>query len=68
MILSIVADVIIAVSLNIQKLVHMRNTNVVTGQPEVNFVTLPLWWAAVLLNAVSELVRTGKSPQRSHSW
>ena len=47
----------ICVSLNIQKLVHMRNTNVVTGQPEVAFVKLPVWWAGVLLNALSELVR-----------
>ena len=49
----------ICVSLNIQKHVHVRNTNVITGQPDVNFLKLPLWWAGVLLNAVSELVRRG---------
>ena len=34
----------------------MRNVNAVTGRPEVSFVTLPFWWAGVILNAVSELL------------
>ena len=47
----------ICVSLNMQKLVHLRNTNAVTGQAEVSFFSLPYWWGAVLLNIVSEIVR-----------
>ena len=54
--LVLAASMGICVSLNIQKLVHMRNVNAVTGRPEVSFVTLPFWWAGVILNAVSELL------------
>ena len=48
----------ICLSLNMQKLAHLRNTNAVTGQAEVSFLTLPFWWIAALLNVLSELVRT----------
>lgn len=43
-------------SLNLQKLVHVRNTDALTGEPIVNFLTLPLWWVGSLLNAASELL------------
>lgn len=44
-------------ALNLQKLVHVRNADPVTGEPHVHFARLPLWWAGILLNTVSELVR-----------
>jgi len=43
-------------ALNLQKLVHVRNADPVTGEPHVHFARLPLWWAGILLNTVSELV------------
>lgn len=41
--LSVLADAIIAVSLNIQKLAHNRNADPKTGKPVKPFVKLPLW-------------------------
>ena len=53
--LVLLASTGICISLNMQKLVHMRNTDAQTGQAVVNFVTLPMWWAATLLNVVAEV-------------
>ena len=46
----------ICLSLNLQKLVHMRNADPQTNQPRVHFTRLPLWWVAVVGNGISELV------------
>jgi hypothetical protein len=42
-VLSALADAIIAVSLNIQKLAHNRNADPKSGKPVKPFVRLPLW-------------------------
>lgn len=55
-VLVVLASAGICLSLNLQKMVHVRNTDPVTGQPMANFVTLPLWWVGSLLNAASELL------------
>ena len=55
--LVLLASLGICVSLNVQKYVHVKNTNPVTGQPDANFLTLRLWWVGCLMNAASELVR-----------
>ena len=53
-ILSIVADIIIAVSLNIQK--YAQNANMDSaGEPIKPFYTIPTWWAGMLLNIGGEL-------------
>lgn len=54
-VLSILADAIIAVSLNIQKLAHNRNADPKTGKPVKPFVRLPLWWVGILLNGGGEV-------------
>ena len=54
--LVVVASAGICVSLNLQKLVHMRNHDPVANAPRVHFTKLPLWWIAVVCNGVSELV------------
>jgi len=54
-VLSALADAIIAVSLNIQKLAHNRNADPKTGKPVKPFVRLPLWWVGILLNGGGEL-------------
>ena len=46
----------ICAALNLQKFSHVRNTSAVTGQPEASFLTLPMWWAGVILNIVSEIL------------
>ena len=46
----------ICVSLNLQKLVHVKNTDPFTGQPVVNFTALPMWWVGTLLNVLSEIL------------
>ncbi len=53
-IMSIVADCIIAISLNVQKLAHNRNRGE-DGQPKKLYLKIPLWWAGLLLNVVGEL-------------
>ena len=53
-ILSIVADIIIAVSLNIQKYAHNANMDS-AGEPIKPFYTIPTWWAGMLLNIGGEL-------------
>ena len=53
--LVVVASCGICAALNIQKLVHMRNQDPVTGEPRVNFARLPLWWVGMVLNTASEL-------------
>lgn len=50
------ASVGICASLNIQKMVHVRNTNAETGHPILPFVQLPAWWIGVLLNVASEVL------------
>ena len=54
--LVVLASAGICAALNLQKLVHMRNQDPVTGDPRVHFAKLPLWWAGMILNTVSELV------------
>ena len=46
----------ICLALNIQKWVHVKNTDPQTGQPIVSFTALPMWWAGTLLNIVSEIL------------
>ena len=53
-ILSVVADVIIAISLNVQKTAHMRNEGA-DGKPVKSMLKLPLWWLGLLLNVGGEL-------------
>jgi drug/metabolite transporter (DMT)-like permease len=50
------ASVGISAALNIQKVVHVRNQDPITGEPRANFTRMPLWWVGMLLNSVSELV------------
>ena len=55
----------ICVSLNMQKISHMRvaQNAAVTGQPEQSFLKMPFWWAGVLLNVVSHaLYSVGQRP------
>lgn len=54
-------------ALNLQKLVHVRNSDAVTGEPYVHFTRLPLWWVGILLNTVSELVRPAAAA-RAETW
>ncbi|EOD38875.1 hypothetical protein EMIHUDRAFT_454529 [Emiliania huxleyi CCMP1516] len=53
-VLSVIADVIIAVSLNVQKTAHMRNEGA-DGKPVKGMLKLPLWWLGLLLNVGGEL-------------
>jgi len=53
-VLSVVADAIIAISLNVQKVAHNRNQGS-DGKPVKAFVKLPLWWVGILLNAGGEV-------------
>ena len=52
--LSVVADVIIAVSLGIQKHAHNSNTGD-DGEPIKPYVFLPLWWYGIVLNVSGEV-------------
>ena len=54
--LVVAASAGICASLNLQKYVHMKNTDPVTGQPMVNFMQLRLWWVGSLLNGACELL------------
>lgn len=54
--LTFVASLGICFSLNLQKLVHVRNVDPTTGQASVSFLTLPLWWVGCLSNAAAELL------------
>jgi len=54
--LVVVASVGICTALNLQKLVHLRSYDRETGLQRVHFTRVPLWWAAVFGNALSELV------------
>jgi len=54
-ILSVIADVIIAISLNTQKIAHNRNADRQTGRPSKAFIRLPLWWVGITLNALGEV-------------
>lgn len=54
--LTFVASLGICACLNIQKMVHVRNVNPVTGQPNKSFFSLPLWWVGSIGNAVAELL------------
>ena len=42
-VLSVVADAIIAISLNVQKYAHNRNRDPATEKPVVMYIKLPLW-------------------------
>lgn len=52
--LSIVADTIIAISLNVMKLAHNRNAGP-DGKPIKPFTRLRLWWVGILLNISGEV-------------
>ena len=54
--LVVVASCGICAGLNIQKLVHMRNQDPMTGEPRVSYARLPLWWLGMVLNAAAELL------------
>ena len=54
-ILSVIADAIISVSLNLQKHAHNRNWDHAAGKPKRPFTRLPLWWVGMLLNVFGEL-------------
>jgi uncharacterized membrane protein len=51
---SVVSNVIIGVSMNVQKLAHNRNQDG-AGDPIRHFTMLPLWWAGILMNIFGEL-------------
>lgn len=51
--LSIVADVIIAVALCIQKYAHNNNKGA-DGQPVKSYLRIPTWWVGILLNIGGE--------------
>ena len=53
-ILSIVADTGIAISLNVMKLAHNRNTGP-DGEPIQPFIHIPLWWLGISMNISGEL-------------
>ena len=55
--LVLIASVGICGALNIQKVVHIRNQDPISGEPRANFTRMPLWWVGMLLNTASELVR-----------
>ena len=52
--MSVVSNVIIGVSMNVQKLAHNRNKDG-AGDPIRHFTMLPLWWAGILMNIFGEL-------------
>ena len=55
--LVVLASAGICLSLNLQKLVHMRNADPRNNnEPRVHFTRLPLWWVAVVGNGIFELV------------
>jgi len=51
----VVASAGICASVNLQKLVHVRNEDPATGQPKKHFTQIPLWWVAMVANTLSEL-------------
>ena len=51
---SVVSNVIIGVSMNVQKLAHNRNQDG-AGDPVLHFTMLPLWWLGILMNIFGEL-------------
>ena len=53
-ILSVIADITIAVALSIQKLAHTRNEDE-EGNPKKHFIKVPLWWIGMLMNIFGEL-------------
>ena len=55
-ILVLFASAGICVALNLQKYVHLKNTDPSSGQPIVSFTTLPLWWAGTILNILAEVL------------
>ena len=50
----VVASAGICASVNLQKLVHVRNEGP-DGQPLKHFTQIPLWWVAMIANTLSEL-------------
>ena len=54
-VLSVVADLVISVSLSVTKLAHNRNQDPVTGAQRKPYVKIPLWWLGIALNASGEL-------------
>lgn len=52
--MSVVSNVIIGVSMNVQKLAHNRNKDG-AGDPIRHFTMLPLWWVGILMNIFGEL-------------
>lgn len=55
LVLVVVASLGICLALYVQKVVHLRS-DPETGLERIHFTRVPLWWAGVLGNAVSELV------------
>lgn len=54
--LTLFASLGICASLNVQKMVHVRNVNPMTGQPTVSFLSLPMWWVGSIGNAIAEML------------
>jgi len=54
-VLSVVADAIISVSLNVTKYAHNINHDPATNKPKKPYIKLPLWWLGIILNAGGEL-------------
>ena len=46
----------ICAALNVQKYVHIKNTDPSTGQPMVSFMEIPLWWVGTIGNLVAEIM------------
>ena len=53
-VLSVFADLIIAVSLFLQKLAHNRNVGT-NGKPVKPYTQIPMWWCGIVLNATGEI-------------
>ena len=66
--LSVIADAVIAVSLNLTKLAHNRNQHPETGQQRKPYTRVPLWWLAMLLNAGGEVGNLVACKHMPGSW
>ena len=54
-ILSIVADCVVAFSLFVTKLAHNRNWDEVNKRQRKPYIRVPLWWTGIVLNVIGEV-------------
>ncbi len=54
-VLSIVADLGIALSLAIMKHAHNKNYDLGKGKPRKHYIFLPFWWFGMVMNVAGEL-------------